>query len=166
MARGSDDDGVDVELEEFVDIRRSVTRAGEGGLHERGDVGWWFAAVASQQLPNLQARQGGFYSRRGEGREEAYGVAQQLWQGAAGAEHQDLAELRVDGHADQNFGDAIGDHFLHEEGVGQAREAVGGGFGLSTRPDVEGYAAYVGFVLQRGAGGLHDDGEADCFGGG
>jgi len=54
-AGGPNDDGIDVDLKEFIDIRLGVTGTGERGFHERRQVGWWTAAVAGEQLCDLQS---------------------------------------------------------------------------------------------------------------
>ena len=45
----------------------------------------------------------------------------------AGAEHQNLTELRIDGDADENFGDPIRHHLLDEQLIGQFGEALANG---------------------------------------
>src|SRR5882757_8717464 len=57
-ARWPNDDGVDVDLDESIYVGFCVTRAGEHGLDERGNVTGRFAAETCQQLRNFEAVEG------------------------------------------------------------------------------------------------------------
>jgi hypothetical protein len=84
-----------------------------------------------------------------ERRQQRHGIAQQLGQDAAGAEHQHLAELRVDRHADQNLGHAVRHHLLDQQGIGQTRTGAGRPRGIAGSAYIDNHRADVRLVLQR-----------------
>src|SRR5258708_36698313 len=53
-ARGSNDDGVDVELEESINICCGVAGAGKSDLYEGRDVGWGSTAITGEQFSHRE----------------------------------------------------------------------------------------------------------------
>src|SRR2546429_290916 len=119
------------------EVGGSVSRGGERGLDERRDIAGRAAAVAGEepgdpQLPDRSGDRG-----RAEGRQQAHAVAQQLGEHPAGAEREQLPELRIDADADQNLGDTIAHHVLDQHRGGDRGEPLRGRGGLGGRAHVE-----------------------------
>src|SRR5258708_17740284 len=57
-ARGSNDDGVDVELEESINICFGVARAGQGRLYKSRNVGWGATAITGEQFCHRELADG------------------------------------------------------------------------------------------------------------
>src|SRR5437899_736655 len=162
--RREHDHGIQVELDEALEVGGSESRGGERGLDERRDIARRAAAVASEepgdpQLPDRSGDRG-----RAEGRQQAHAVAQQLGEHPAGAEREQLPELRIDADADQNLGDTIAHHLLDQHRGGDRGEPLRGRGGLGGGAHVEDDRAELGFVLKRAAGGLDDHREAERLG--
>src|SRR5579863_4635305 len=140
------DDRIQIELGELLEIGRSVARARQRRLRQRRSVAGRAAAVTGEQPRHAQAAERRLDPRGGEGRQQRYAVLEQLGQHAAGPEHQQLAELRVDGDAHQDLGDAVGDHLLDQHAWGELPQAACGAVGLGGAAHVEHHAADVGLV--------------------
>ncbi len=108
----ANDNGVDVELSQRVYVGFGVACAREHRLDERGNVAGRFAAKAGQQSRDSEAIEGGLYGRGREGWKQRCAVAQQLGENSTSADDQNLPELRIDGHADQYFCDAVANHLF------------------------------------------------------
>src|SRR5882762_2260722 len=117
------DDGIEVQFHQALEVGRGVAGAGENSLHQRRDVCRRAATVTGEQLSDPESAECRLDGGGGERRQQAHAVAQQLGQHAAGAEHQELSELRIDGHADQDLRDTVAHHLLDEQGRGKRGQA-------------------------------------------
>ena len=91
-----------------------------------------------------------------ERRQQRDAVREQLREHAPGADHQYLPELRIEDQADEDFRDAIDDHFLDEQRIGQAAQSLRRFGRLRGAPQIERDPAHLGLVLQMGTDRLED----------
>jgi len=117
QARGPDDHGIHVQFDQHRQILGRIARHAQDGADQRVNIGGRLAAIAAEQFSDAEALQGGFYGAPGPRRQQTDAVGQDLSEHAARAENQYLAKLRVDDDTDQNFGDAVGEHFFHQQNL-------------------------------------------------
>src|SRR6185437_9117334 len=120
-AGGADDHGIEVELQQSIHIVLRVTRACQHGVYQRRQVSERPPAVAAEELADAESAERGLDGRGGEGRQQGRGILQQLREHAAGAQHEQNAELWIHRDADQHFGDRIGHHLLDEDSARDLR---------------------------------------------
>ena len=143
------------------------------GLFERRAIGRWPAAVARQQLGELESVDHRRHARRIDRQHAQRGVLGELDQDAAGADQQHRAIERIAARADDRL-DA-GHHLLHQETVDariglrlarRCNQALGRAFHLSAVPQIERDAAGFGLVQDVGGVDFQHHREADALGGG
>src|ERR1700722_4092325 len=96
LAARSDDHRVHVEFDQAIDVGLGVASAGHRSGHQCRDIGLRPAAMAPDQPAERQLQQRLLDGHRRKRRQQADAVTQQFGQHAAGPEHQDMSELRVD----------------------------------------------------------------------
>ena len=145
---------------------------------QRRPVGGRPAAVAGEELRQLQAVDHRGHVAGGDRQEPQRRVLDQLDQQPAGADQQQRAVERIAARADDRL-DAL-DHLLHQEavdtharlrGARRRRHGVGRGLHLLAALEVERHAAGLGLMQDVGRADLERDREADrrrrlrCLGG-
>src|SRR5579871_346824 len=140
------DDRIHVQLGERIEVLGRVARDRADRANERRHVAGRLAAITIEQAPDVEAPECGLDARRRERRQQARAVVPELSQHAARAEHEHLAELRVDRHADQQLGDAVADHLLDQQPRRERGETRGRRGRLGHRAYVQHDAADVGLV--------------------
>src|ERR1700694_2010928 len=161
---GAHDDGIEIKLHQTLEVDRRIARASKSVRHQRGGVCARASAVAGEEACDAQSGDRGFDRGGGARRQDTDTVAQQLGQHAAGTEGEQLPELPVDAHADQQLRDAITDHLLDQQRRGQPRQALRGGSRFGGAAHVEHHAADIGLVLERGTRGFNHHRKAERLG--
>ena len=116
-ASRTNDNGIDVELEESVQIRFRVPGTSEHGRDQGRNIGSGLAPEASQQLRHFEVADRRFDRLSRERWKEGSAVPEELGQDSTGADDEHLAKLRIDGHTDEYFSNSIGNHFFDEKAL-------------------------------------------------
>src|SRR5882757_3385187 len=117
LARGPHDHRVDIDFNQRCQVGRGVACHREDGVDQRRYIARRLAAVPCEQFRHREPAQGAADRRPAPRRQEAYAIRQQFRQDAPGTENQDLAELRIHDHTDQNLRNTVRGHLFDQESV-------------------------------------------------